>query len=500
MHRLDVHERDFSEDVTWLIPTSSDFCPSIHFPLRELYWSLTKTNLSFLSPFISSNLVKIDIKTKGAWLEEVPAEVVQGMCPAIRNFPSVQFLSIYLGNGREPRLKKEISSFILGRGESLREFHSNLVLSTEALVHLMCLPNLRAWTTKQEPPQTTDLVLHQVPDGATHFFPSLEVLELRSEPTLKWLLTFAAAKNCDLPWTMTRNRLLKLTLAPPVLTIDSTLLSGFLSGTNLVQIFTELECFTWRDACESQLTDRAVEALAIALPRLEHLELGKWPCNARPCPTTVLSLLFLSIHCTNLKRLNIHFRTTDMPVDIVTMLDYAYSHNLHRKPKCALKKLSMGYRTFPFLDDEFEIISMGMVMILPSLTRFESHRGWRRLEPIITTFRTLEESGYKMWTIIEISGGLGLLAEPECGVPFLVSPPPGRVGSIAIFIRIIHRPFPQESMAYLIHNVFAPAAQGKSLHMILAVFIGTIIAVLTRILPKCAVSFILACVEDFVEG
>jgi len=92
------------------------------------------------------------------------------MCSVVRMFPSsVQFLGIYLGNGRETRLTKDISVFILN------------------------------WVTGQEPPQVTDLICHGVPDGATQLFPSLETLDLIRKLALEWLSLFKAAKNRDLP-------------------------------------------------------------------------------------------------------------------------------------------------------------------------------------------------------------------------------------------------------------------------------------------------------------
>jgi hypothetical protein len=65
------------------------------------------------------------------------------MRSAIKMFPSsLQSLSIYLGVEPETRLTEEISTYILGCGESLQEFGTNLVLPTQVIVHLMKLPDL----------------------------------------------------------------------------------------------------------------------------------------------------------------------------------------------------------------------------------------------------------------------------------------------------------------------------------------------------------------------
>jgi hypothetical protein len=106
------------------------------------------------------------------------------MRSAIKMFPSsLQSLSIYLGVEPETRLTEEISTYILGCGESLQEFGTNLVLPTQVIVHLMKLPNLYVWATGQGPPQMADLIRL----GVAPLFPSLEVLDLRGGEALEWL-------------------------------------------------------------------------------------------------------------------------------------------------------------------------------------------------------------------------------------------------------------------------------------------------------------------------
>lgn len=153
MCQLSVREWELSEDITRLFaPTSTNPHPFLRLKLRELDLWLDESNVSVVSPFLSSSLTKIDIKSNllahphervDPRLDDIPDEVVPVMRSAIKMFPSsVQSLTIYLGNRQEARLTEEISAFILGCGESLQEFHSNLVLSTEAVVDLMHLPNL----------------------------------------------------------------------------------------------------------------------------------------------------------------------------------------------------------------------------------------------------------------------------------------------------------------------------------------------------------------------
>ena len=292
------------------------------------------------------------------------------MRSAIKMFPSsLQSLCIHLGGGPpETPLTEEISTFVLGCRESLREFNTNLVLSTQAIVHLMGLPNLRTWVTQQGPPQVADLIRHGVPDGVASLFPSLELLHLKGVASLEWLSLFAAAKRRTLPWVMAGNSLPAITYRHPSLPIDSPLISRFLPFTDLVDVVTDMDCYI--RPCASQFTDDDVERLAIALPKLESLSLGGWPCSADTCPTTVRSLLFLSVHCTRLKHLNIHFRTGSIRADMLDTLGYAYSQGLYLRPKCTLTALVTGEAPLTLADHDPALISIGMLMIFPSLAKF----------------------------------------------------------------------------------------------------------------------------------
>jgi len=368
--------------------------------LRELNWWLNETNHSFLPRFLSPHLTKIIITTNtfacpnesvDPWDEELPDKVVLEMRSAIKAFPSsVQYLHIHLGGGPETRLTEEISAFILGCGESLQEFSTNLVLSTQAVVHLMKLPNLRILVTKQGPPQVTDLIHHGIPDGVTSLFPSLNALDLNGEAALEWLSLFEAANNGTPPWIMAGGGLPILAFRQPTLQLDSSLVSRVLPFAGLTQVLFDMGCLF--RPCVSKFTDEDVERLAIALPKLEALTLGGWPCSEDTCPTTIRSLLFLSVHCTKLDHLNIHFRTANLRADMLDLLDYAYSHDLQSKPKCPLKVLVVG-DIFHKLDDyDPVLISIGMIMIFPSLVGFGTRSpAWAKVGLMVKAFGLVGE-------------------------------------------------------------------------------------------------------------
>ena len=400
MRRLQVREWGLSEELTrFVLPTPTGDPPVLRLHLRELDWWLNETNLSFLLEFLSPHLTKIIITASnfirpGEAIEPwdgLPDKVVPEMRSAIKLFPlSLQILDIHLGSGLQTYITEEISAFILGCGDSFRELNTNSALSTQAIVHLMKLPNLCAWVTEQGPPQVTDLIRCGIPDDVVSIFPSLKTLGLRSEPALEWFTLFEAAKNRTSPWVMAGNSLSAISYHHPTLPVDSSLVSRFLQFANLVDITIETGCSLL--SCKSQFTDQDVERLALALPKLEVLVLGGWPCGADTCLTTVHSLLSLSACCTELKHLAIHFCVANLQADILDMFDYAYSQGLHSSPKCALEELVTGEMRFEPAHHDPRLISLGMLMIFPSLARYiTSSPTWAPLDAMVKGLGQIKE-------------------------------------------------------------------------------------------------------------
>lgn len=265
-----------------------------------------------------------------------------------------------------------------------------MVLSTQAIAYLMKLQNLRAWTTEQEPPLVTDLIHHRVPNGAVSLFPSLEILHSKGEVALEWLSRFGAAKDRTLPWIMAGDSLSVVSYNHPTFPISSSLVSRFLPLAGLVDVRISTGCLS--GPCISQFTDQDVERLAIALPKLEALTLGEMPCNSDTCPTTIRSLLFLSIRCPRLRYLNVHFRTGNLREDMLEMLGDAYSQGLHSRPKCALKTLvTQGMHVNSLCCDRM-LISVGMLMIFPSLNTFVSRSpAWDRFGALVKLLELVPE-------------------------------------------------------------------------------------------------------------
>ena len=464
MRRLDVREWGLSEKITQLVlPPSNGTPPIIRLHLRELEWWLNETNLSLLPKFLSPYLTKIVITTNTSrpgetvepWDNELPNEVVPMIRSAINAFPSsLRTLHIALGIGPQTHLTEEVSIFILGHGEALREFGTNIVLSTQAIIHLMKVPHLSSWVTEQGPPEVTELIRHGVPDGAASLFPSLRVLMLRSEVGLEWLTLFEATKNRTPPWTVAGDCLSVLSFDHSGLPLDSSLISRILPFASLVDVQISIGCLF--RSCISRLVDQDVERLAIALPKLEALSLGEWPCSANTCPTTIRSLLSFSVHCTNLRYLNVHFRTENLRADILDMLGYAYSQGLHSRPKCSLKTLVTGEMHVRLSGCDPVLISMGILMIFPSLTEFVTWSpAWDRLGVLVTGLRQMERLPALTEKFMAFLNEARESVENGVPAPSAVRPHlslglTGEYGWVFLFIDVTLCFFPQDEIACMV--------------------------------------------------
>ena len=98
-----------------------------------------------------------------------------------------------------------------------------------------------------------------------------------------------------------------------------------------------------------------------------------------------------------------HFRTADLHGDMLDLLGYASSRGLHSKPESALRTLVTQEMTYKLSDQNSTLISIGTLLIFPSLTNFVSTSpGWARLEALVKALGQIS--------------GLAVLAEAWMGV------------------------------------------------------------------------------------
>ena len=91
-----------------------------------------------------------------------------------------------------------------------------------------------------------------------------------------------------------------------------------------------------------------------------------------------------------------------MAMDVMAMVDYAHSHDLHWRPKCPLEELVAGYQIVPPDGSELALVSMGVSTIFPSLTRIQGSHDWGQLEHVVTTWGEVQESIALMGVLNEL--------------------------------------------------------------------------------------------------
>jgi hypothetical protein len=139
--------------------------------------------------------------------------------------------------------------------------------------------------------------------------------------------------------------------------------------------------------CTFKLNNDDITELAMALSQLESLLLGR-TCPQNTCATTVACLLQISVHCVKLRRLEIHFNTTNIVNDFKNVSEDSRFQELRLLPRCTLSCLDVGLIPHTLDEPGFETVVNGMVNIFPSLERCADITGaWNELSRRIAGFQ-----------------------------------------------------------------------------------------------------------------
>ena len=242
-------------------------------------------------------------------------------------------------------------------------------LSDVAVDHLFQLPHLRALRIEGPPPTYSTSSLPFV-------LPPLAKIILGGLcPTRRWISLFQHLEG-GASTTQGMTPLFEMKKSLKTLSVEDA--SGLVidaSFTSPIQIFRNLvHLSVWghgeggKGQCTFKLDNDNVTKLAAALPRLETLFLGG-PCIENICTTTVVCLLQISVHCSRLKNLEIHFNTTSIIDDFKNISNDPQLQHLRSSPRCTLSHLFVDQ--MPLILDEpgFKTMVNGMIDIFPSLER-----------------------------------------------------------------------------------------------------------------------------------
>ena len=255
-------------------------------------------------------------------------------------------------------------------------------LSDAAVNHLTQLPHLRICHTESPPP------IHSIPHSPLVFSPLIE-LELGKDTACEWLSLLKCLGGCVGPLSKIKESLKFLKLPSP--TIDASAVSTIQTFHNLVDLTMRTDCHERR--CIFKLNDDDITELAMALPQLEFLLLGR-PCSRNTCTTTVACLLQISVHCVRLQGLEIHFNTTNIINDLKNIPDDPRFQELRSRPRCKLERLNVHLMEITLDGPGLETVMNGMIDIFPSLGFCEEVHGsgWEELS------KRLWESHREMFT------------------------------------------------------------------------------------------------------
>ena len=373
--------------------------PGGWFPaLQFLSWCITESNLPWANLFFSPHLKRIQIYTESLWDDDtVSPAIFPTLASIISTLPTSSLEVMWVDDGYPTmvwaHLKDSLSSLILRCGPSFTDHNSPVPLSNAALHHLIHLPHLRTWRIHGPPPTYPASSLPLV-------FPPLKELTLGKDAACGW---FSLLRRLE-DGTSTTQGVTPLSKAKELLTIlnvedmfvikiDPCFASTIQYFRNLVNLNVDVDCPDEDEGgeCIFKLNDDNVTELAMVLTQLEFLLLGR-ACSKNTCLTTVACLLTISVHCSKLKEVSIHFNTTNIVDDFRNILEDPRFQQLRSLPRCPLTFLDAYDMPLGLRGSDFETVAKGMVNVFPSLEGFQTFtEGWDELSGKIPDFQESSE-------------------------------------------------------------------------------------------------------------
>ena len=367
--------------------------PGRWFPaLQDLSWFVTESSLPWANRSFSPHLKRISIYVKWAWDNTaLRFGSLPTLASIISALPTSSLERMSVDDNYHimlpwKHLKDSFSSVILRCGPSFTEYDSPVPLSDAAMDHLIHLPHLRTWRIHGPPPTYSTSSLPLV-------FPPLRELTLGEGAACGWFLLLrrleggASTTQGVTPLSKAKEFLKVLNVEDmSAINIDPSFVSTIQCFRNLV----DLNVYDWHcprindeGECIFKLNDGNITELAMALAQLESLLLGR-PCSKNTCLTTIACLLPISVHCSKLKKLNIHFNTTNIVDDLKNILEDSRFQQLRSLPRCPLTSLNVHDMPLSLDEPDLETVAKGMVDIFPSLTDCKGWEGsWKELSRAI---------------------------------------------------------------------------------------------------------------------
>jgi len=352
--------------------------------LQTLCWDFSKFNLPYCDLFLSPHLTKVFI-----WFPlpegevEYHSDLLSSGTSIISTLPTstLQAFTIRIHHRGPPLtlFKDPLSSAVLRCGPSLTRFYSRVLLSDEAMNHLVRLPNLYDLRVEGPPPNCSI-------SPASLVFSPLIKCTLAPSTAVQWLSLFKCLEDCVpamlgvTPMSRTKESLKYLHVEHSFnLTVDASFTSSIQIFWNLTHLNVDAHCYDnhGRGQCHFVLNNNDIAKLATALPRLKTLLLG-YPCPWNTCVTTVACLLPISIHCAELEELEIHFNTANIAVDFENISKDLQFQALTSSERSSLELLIVHQMPLTVGWEECLDVGNKLIKIFPSLQNIcGSDQRWR---------------------------------------------------------------------------------------------------------------------------
>jgi len=361
----------------------SNLPPGGWFPaLRDLSWCITELSVLHADLFLSPHLQRISISAVWPWSNTgVPPAILPTLVSIISTklpTSSLEKISVHGNHLTMPRdhFKASFSSIILRCGSSFTEYDSPVPLSNAAMDHLIHLSHLHTWRIHGPPPTYPTSSLPLV-------FPPLRKLTLGEGAACGWLPWLrrledgASTAQCVTPLSKAKEFLEFLEIKDvSCINIGASFVSTVRCFRNLVHLCVAVYCPGKDDKgqCIFELNNDNIAELAMTLTQLKILFLG-YPCSENTCLTTVACLLPISVHCSKLEELRIHFNTTNIVDDLRNVLEGPRFQQLCSLPRCSLAFLEAYEMPLRLHESDLETVAKGMVDIFPSLIHCDGFGG-----------------------------------------------------------------------------------------------------------------------------
>jgi len=404
MHALNIYEDLVGPDLSpkaWEV--LSAIAPTHLLPiLQSLEWYSTADTFAYINLFQSPKLTSLYVRV----IPNIPNVVPILASLRVETLEEVRFLD----SSGDRAVQDAISNLVLRTTATLRSIEVPSDLSDAAIHHVTRLPNL-------SDASLGFVNLDRLTATPESSFPPLRTLETRVNSKGGWKCLLQDTTNLESivlhsPTTLdpedvveafgflinkgfhrTMRRLSFAALEP--YDITPAVLTPLLAFGYLTNLSVSPPCHPTR--CGSLLTNDALAQLARALPQLVELVLGNVPCGSPATGVTLSGLTPLSVHCVNLKTLQVHFSALDVDTDIPDCALLGPSDLTPLSPNhCQLTQIVVGQLPISTQGQSLLVVTSFLHQTFPMLSNIVSTvegSPWRVVQRGINAFRECRPRG-----------------------------------------------------------------------------------------------------------